>query len=203
VPSGVGVERADPDEPVHAALARELAERERPDHAQLDRANARLFARRDLQLLIFELVRVEVPRVHAQQHAGPVAAFGASGARVDAEEAVAHILRPRQQTLQFHLPIATLQRSHVIFELGQFVRVVFVRRQLEQLHDVFHFFLQLLDRLDRSLQRAELPHHRLRPLLVVPEPGRGHLVAQLLQLLLLARQVKASPGFFPPGPPDR
>ena len=81
--------------------------------------------------------------------------------------------------------------------------IAFLCGQLEQFRKILDLLLQILNRLDDRLESAELSDYRLGPFLVVPETGRGHLIAQFLQLRLLARQVKASPGSFRPGPQAR
>ena len=83
---------------------------------------------------------------------------------------------------------------------GLVVRIPFVGRQLAQLRNVFDLAEHLFDRLDHGLEGAQLADDRLRRLRAIPEARFRHLVAQIFQLLLLARQVKASPGCLPPGP---
>ena len=92
--SVLGVERADSDEAMHADFAGEFAEGKRPCDPERDRADARFFAGRDFKLLEFEFVLLEVSSVHSKQHTGPVAAFRAACAGVNAEEAVAGVVRP-------------------------------------------------------------------------------------------------------------
>ena len=85
VPARVGIERRDPHQPVHAGfglqpaigvVARDL------DGGGLD---AGFFALGLFQIFDLEAVLLGPARVHAQQHRGPVLAFGAAGAGVDFE----------------------------------------------------------------------------------------------------------------------
>jgi hypothetical protein len=96
---------------------------------------------------------------------------------VDAEEAVAHVLRTRQQPLQLHLLAAPVQRLDIHLQLRQLVRIAFAGRQLEELRQVLDLALHLLHRLDHRLERTQLAHDALGPVLVIPEPRLRHLEA--------------------------
>src|SRR5262249_37976586 len=83
VPTGVGVERRDAHEAMHAVLALEPAISIVALHLDGGRLDAGLFAGGLLQ--VFDLVAVLLgpARVHAQQHIRPVLALSAAGAGVD------------------------------------------------------------------------------------------------------------------------
>src|SRR5205085_7306759 len=97
----VGIVRRDAHQPVYAALGLEPA----VSVAALDlngrRFDAGLFALGLLQELDLEAVLLGPARVHAQQHAGPILALGAAGARMDLHVAVVGIGLAREQRLHF------------------------------------------------------------------------------------------------------
>jgi hypothetical protein len=80
VPAGIGVERRDAHQPVHAVLALEPAIGVVALHLDGGRLDARLFAGSLFQVLDLVAVLLGPARVHAQQHVGPVLALGAAGA---------------------------------------------------------------------------------------------------------------------------
>ncbi len=85
VAARVGVERRDADQAVHAVLGLQPAR----GVAALDldgrRLDAGLLALGFFEILDLVAVLLGPARVHAQQHAGPVLAFGAAGAGMDLE----------------------------------------------------------------------------------------------------------------------
>jgi hypothetical protein len=85
-----------------------------------------------LQQFGLEALALAVLEVLAQQHAGPVAGFGAAGAGLDVDEAVVGVGRVVEHAAEFEVGDQLLRRVEVAFDRNQGVFVVFVARQLEQ-----------------------------------------------------------------------
>jgi hypothetical protein len=185
---------------VHTGLTRKLAESERPADLQRYRADSRFFARGHIKLLELEPIVLEVPRIHPQQHACPVAAFGPAGSGMNAEEAVFHVLRPGKQPGKLDLLALTDQRIQIFFQLCQLLLVRLGLGQLEKFLKIHNLTVQFFHGFDDGFERAELRYDRFCRVRIVPETGLGHPFFKLLQFGFLRGQVKASPGSYPPGP---
>src|SRR5262249_30608820 len=83
VAAGIGVERRDADQPVHAVLALEPAERVAALDLDGGRLDAGLLALALLDPLDLVAVLLGPAGVHAHEHVGPVLALGAAFAGVD------------------------------------------------------------------------------------------------------------------------
>ena len=114
VPAGVGVERADAHQPMHAGLALEVAVGELPLDLESGAANPGLVIAQLIDQLDLTAMPLGPARVHAHEHLGPVARFGAALPRLDANEGVAAVLRSAQHGPQFEV-------AELLFELGQFL----------------------------------------------------------------------------------
>jgi predicted thioesterase len=79
-----------------------------------------------------EALALAVFQVLAQQHAGPVAGFGAAGAGLDVDEAVVGVGRVVEHAAEFEVGDQFLRLVEVAFDRRQGVLVVFVARQFEQ-----------------------------------------------------------------------
>ena len=102
----------------------------------LDQQRGRFDARRLAFAFLDQLQLVAMPlgpaRVHAQQHGGPVLAFGAAGAGMDFEIAVIAVGFARQHGFQPHLFGALGQREDGVLGVGHHGGVVFGFRHFDQ-----------------------------------------------------------------------
>ena len=99
----VRVERRDPDQPVHAALAREQAVRVATLHDERRGRDAGLLAFLDLVDLEVEAAPLRPAREHAEQHLGPVLRVGTARAGVDLADRVALVVLAAEQRAQLEL----------------------------------------------------------------------------------------------------
>ena len=91
VPALGGVEGRDAHQPVHAALAGELAEGVFADDGEGGRLDARLFAVLIVVHLGLEALLLGPAQIHAHQHLGPVLALGAAGAGMHGDDGVQRV----------------------------------------------------------------------------------------------------------------
>jgi hypothetical protein len=91
--AGVGVERRNPHQAMHAGLGLRPAMGVVAFDEQRARLDAGLFARRLLDHLDVEFVPL-APAHHAKQHARPILAFGAAGAGMNLDEGVVGVASP-------------------------------------------------------------------------------------------------------------
>jgi hypothetical protein len=179
VPAGIGVERRDAHQPVHAVLALEPAIGVVALHLDGGRLDASFFAACFLQ--VFDLVAVLLgpARVHAQQHVGPVLALGAAGAGMDFQEAIEAVGLAGQQRLQLaprHLGLEPLERR---FSIGHDVGVVLNLAELDHADVILDLALDAAKRRQLLLQRRALLHQPAGALGIVPQIGIFGEVIQL------------------------
>ena len=108
----VRVERRNTNKPMHAALRLAKAVGILAGDQKRGAFDAGDFARKQFADLDLPTARLTPALVHSQEHAGPVARLGAAGAGVDGENAVAAVVRPVEQQLEF-------ERFDFPGELGQ------------------------------------------------------------------------------------
>ncbi len=130
------VERADPNEPVDAALGLEEAVGRAAVDRDGDALDARLLAFGLVQDLGPEAVSLGPAEVHPQQHLGPIGGFGPAGAGADRQEGVALVVfaaeeqlaprasctRARARRPRFDTTSSRLLVALVLGELEQLVR---------------------------------------------------------------------------------
>ncbi len=107
----VGIERRDAHQPVHARFRLHPAMRVVALDDDGRRLDAGLVARGLLDDLDVEAAPLAPAHVHAQQHARPVAAFGAAGAGMDFDIGVVAVGLARQQRFELALLALGLQRA--------------------------------------------------------------------------------------------
>src|SRR5262249_18432450 len=93
LPTGVGVERTDANQPVHAALTLEMAIGVVPDDAQSGAADARLLVTKLIDNFESVAVLLRPSGIHAHKHLRPVAGFGPTASRLNLQVGIAGVLR--------------------------------------------------------------------------------------------------------------
>jgi hypothetical protein len=99
----LGVERRDPDEPVHTLLSREEAVRVLAPGDERGRLDACLLTLTGLDHLDLEAAVLGVPEQHSQQHLRPVLRVGSAGARVDGDDGVAGVIATGEEALELEV----------------------------------------------------------------------------------------------------
>ena len=179
VPARIGIERRDPHQPVHAALGLQPAIG--VVAADLDGRgfDAGFFALGFLEILDLEAVLLGPARVHAQQHLGPVLAFGAARAGMDLEIGIEAVGLAGQQRLELAPRDLLLQVLERVLGFRDDAGIILGFAELDHLDIVLELALDLADAGQRILQRGALLHQLLRLLGVVPEIGVFRELVQL------------------------
>ena len=183
----------DPDQPVGAGLGRHQPVGPRPLDGQGDRLDAGLVA-----LLVVVDGHLEPAPLgpagqHPPEHLGPVLGLGPAGPGVDGDDRVPVVELPAQQGQHLEVLDGRGQGGQPLGELGGHRVVVLLQGELVQRLQVLERPLEPGHRLEVTLDGGQPPHDPAGPLRVVPQVGRGRLLAQAGQLLFLARQVKGTP----------
>src|SRR5262245_44247247 len=190
MPAGIGIERRDAHQPMHAVLSLEPA----IGVAALDLDgggfDARLLAAGLLEPVDLVAVLLGPARIHPQQHAGPVLAFGAASAGMDLEIAVVAVGLARKQRLELTARDVGAQplerglglRHHLLIALGL--------AQLDHGELVVELALDAGDRSELVFERGALLHYALGALLLVPEIGILGLAVELVEALARLVEVK-------------
>ena len=180
MPAMRGVERAEADEPVLAALRLEDPVRVVALDRERRRLDPVLLARARLQHLRREAAVVGPAQVHAQHDLRPVLRVGAAGVGLDGHDRVAAVvLAGEERVLLQPLQLAAQRhdrRGDVVGEIGI---------ELEQLARVVVLAGEPVVAVDPLRQPRVLGGHGRRVLLVVPESG-------LCELLLRAPRAATS-----------
>jgi len=123
LPTGLVVERADPDQPMHTVLAAQGAVRKRHLDLEGRALDAGLFRLGG----VHHLGRVAVPlgpaQVHPQQHLGPVGGVHAPSSGRQLHDRLALVVLPRQQGPHLERGDLLSQRGQVLDGLGHQVLV--------------------------------------------------------------------------------
>ena len=121
--------------------------------------------------LCLEALAFGVAQVLAQQHAGPVAGFGAAGAGLDVEESIERVGRVVEHPAKFHLLDFGGHRSDFGLDAGHAGLVVFFTAHGKQLGVVRQLLAQPVNHQHHVFERFLLFAEFLRPLGVVPDLG--------------------------------
>ncbi len=199
----LGVERADPDEAMDAALGAQPA----VGPPAVDRDGHALEAGLLAFLLVEDLGREAMAlgpaEVHPQEHLGPVGRLGAAGAGADREERrPLVVLAGEQQRRPLALEVG-LEGRDVALELGLELGVGGFVEQLDRRQQVVGADAELAPRADLGPQAVGLAQDLLGGAPVVPEPGFLGQRLDLADARLLGLEVKDAPrstGSVQPGP---
>ena len=197
------VERADPHEPMDAALGAQPAVRA----PAVDRDGHALEAGLLAFLLVEDLGREAVPlrpaEVHPQEHLGPVGRLGAAGAGADREEGGALVVLTREEQRRPLAREVGLERGGIAFELGLELGVRRLVQELDRGQQVVGAHQEVAPRRHLAAEAVGLAQDLLRGAAVIPEPG---FLGQRLDLGdsgFLRLEVKDAPrstGSVRPGP---
>ena len=192
VPPGVGVERRDAHQPVHAALGLEVAVGVVAVHLEGDGLDAGLVAVEQVDLAHLEAHALGVADVHAVEHLRPVLRLGAARARVQREQGVAAVVFAVEQRGEFErveilphalqLPADFLAHGVVVLFLGQFHHHFDVVGAGNEGFVVLYLRLGLMG----------VGGDALRALQIVPEAGGGHVFLIFYQIFAQLGDVKVS-----------
>ena len=129
-------------------------------------------------------------RVHAQQHAGPVLAFGAAGAGMDLEIGFVGVGLARQQRFELAPRRFGLELLEHRLGLGDDALILLGVAELDHGDLVVEVALHPADGVELVVERVALLHHALGAGGVVPEVGIFGLRVQLGEARLGCVEVK-------------
>ena len=131
------------------------------------------------EIFDLEAVLLGPARVHAQQHLGPVLAFGAAGAGMNLEIGIEAVGFAGQQRFEFAARDFLLQALQRGLGFANHAGIVLGFAEFDHADIVLELALDLADAAERILQRGPLLHQLLRLLGIVPEIG---VFGELVQL---------------------
>lgn len=181
MPARIGIERRNPHQPMHAGFRFQPAIGVVATDLDGGRLDAGLFALGLFQIFDLEAVVFGPAGVHAQQHRGPVLAFGTAGAGVDLEIGIEPVGLARQQRFELAAADFLFQVFQRGFGFRDHALVVLGFTEFDHADIVLELALDLADAGQRILQRGPLLHQLLRFLRVVPEIGVFGELVQLRQ----------------------
>src|SRR6185437_12417898 len=144
-----------------------------------------------------EAVALGPARVHAQQHFGPVLAFGAAGAGMDGEDGVEAIVFAAEQRAGFDRLQVRAQRGLLARDLLE--HGLALARQLEVGAKILERARQALVVVQQLLHPLARAVHGLRARRIAPEIRRRGLLIEFGELLAQRGRVKDTPGRRAPG----
>ncbi len=139
------------------------------------------FAGAFIDELHLETAALAPPHVHAEQHRGPILAFGAARARVDFDIRVHGIGFARQQSfdaLSLHLFVEALQGR---FAFRDGALVAFGLAKLDERQVVFELAFETAEVGEGGFQELALAHQLLRSVRVVPKARIFGAAVQVLE----------------------
>ena len=189
----VGIEGTDADEAMDAAFSFAVSIGVLAHDAENGAAESGLVPVLEVLDLAGETGALSPTGIHAKEHVGPVAGFGATRSSVDREDRVATVMRSGQERLEFHLIELGGQRSQGRVDLG-FILSAFVivgfANELDHGAQVVEALLELPGIADGVLEHTQLGGQCLSLFLLIPEAWHGHLVLDFFYAEFFARQVK-------------
>ena len=135
------------------------------------RFEARFVARRLLDDLDLIFVPLRPPRIHAKQHARPIAALGATGAGVNLDISVVGIGLAGQQGLDLAAPGFRLQGFQLVEPFRRGNLILFCLGELDERDRVQKFIFKMFERTKPILESSALAHYFLRGFGIFPKVG--------------------------------
>ena len=172
-----GVEGADPDQAVDAALGGEEAVGVLAAGDEGRRLQPGLLPRRGLGHLDVEAAPFGPAQVHAQEDLGPVLGVGAAGAGVDGDDRVAGVVLAAEEARLFELGQPRLDRRQLPLEFA--LDLVVFLGQLGEVTEFGDVGLEPAEHLQAALGAGVDGGGAGGGLLVVPEAGGAHLLLEL------------------------
>ncbi len=197
VPPRVRIERRNPHQAMHAVLGLQPAEGVVALDLDGRRLDARALALGLFQEIDLVAVLLRPPRVHAQQHAGPVLALGAAGAGVDLEEGLVGVCLAREQRLELPTRGLRLQPPQHVLGLADDLLVLLGLAEADHGDLVVEVALDPAKRGELVIERGALLHHALGARGVVPKTGILGLRVQLGEACLGLVEVKDASSAVP------
>ena len=189
-----GIERRDPDEPVHADLALEISVGVLSGDLDGDGLDARLFPRQEIEHLGLETGPLRPAQVHAHEVLGPVLRLRAARPRMDREDGVFLVLGSGQDDLDGEALEIVHERGEPLLDLRSLALIARFRGHLPEDTEVFRLLGELLEAAGRAGHLGALLDEGLCPAAVIPEGGRRHLLVDQGEPRLLGGKVKDAPG---------
>src|SRR3989475_1871281 len=194
LPAARGVERRDPDEPVHARLALEGAVGVLARDLDRRGLDPRLVAGEEGDDLRPYTPALTPAKVHPEQHLRPILGLRAAGARMDREDRGLGVVGARHHDLQLELVEILAEAHDAGGDLGVETPIVRLGRELEEHGEVLGAGGQLLQPADAPAELRALPDELLGAAVVLPERGRRHLCVERSEPPFPRGDVKDAPG---------
>ena len=179
MPARIGVKWRDAHEAMHAVLGLQPAIGVVALDLDGGRFDAGLFALGFFDVVDLEAVLLGPAHIHAQQHVGPILAFGTAGAGMHFEIAIVGVGLAGQQRLKLaarHFGFELAQRR---FSFGDDFLIVLGFAELDQHDLIVELLLDAGQRGELVVERGALLHDAAGALRIVPEIGVFGLPVQL------------------------
>ena len=171
VATRIGIERRDAHEAMHPRFRLHPAMGIVALEQQGRGLEARFIARRLFDELDLKLASLRPARIHAGEHARPVAAFGTAGARVNFDEGVVGVSLAREQRLDLPALAFGLQGLELGNALGLDLCIALGFREFDKSHRVLELPLKARKAIQAIFKLRALAHDLLRGVGIVPEIG--------------------------------
>ena len=189
-----GVEGGDADEAMDAAFGLEEAVGVFAHDFEGSGADADFVALHVVDDLDFAAVAFGPALVHAEEHVGPVAGFGAAGTGVDGEVGVAAVERAGEEEVEFVFGDGVLD---VVVFLGDFLEGggdAFFFGHFDEDLEVFGAGVEGGQGFDAAFDAVDLVDDFAGVVLAIPEAGGGDAFFEFFELSGLGRDVKDTSG---------
>jgi hypothetical protein len=193
VATAAGIERRLAYQPVDAGFGAQVAVGVLAIHLDGGALDPGDIARCFLEDSGLEAAPLAIAQVLAQQHRRPVAGFGAAGAGLDFDEAVAGVGRIVEHPPEFKVLDAFLDLLGVGLDGDDRLVVALVHRHLEEIAGVRQRLRQAGQAEHRGLERALLAPEGERGFGIVPDVRRLERRIDFYQAVLLVFEVKDTP----------
>jgi hypothetical protein len=167
----IRIERRDAHEAMYAGFGLCPAMRIMAFDQQSRRFYAGLVARRFFDDLDFEFVPLAPARIHAKQHARPIATLGAASAGMNFDIGVVGIDFARQERLDLALLGFSLQSFELPYAFLLGLGIGLGLGKLDERHGIFEFRVEALERSQPVFEFGTFTHDFLRGIGIVPEVG--------------------------------
>ncbi len=175
--AGVGVERRDADQAMHADLRLQQAVGILAVDLEGGGFDAGAFTLQPVGDDGLEAVALGPPQVHAEQHFGPVLAFGAARTGVNGDDGAAHVVFAGEQ----HGGLEALEELAIGFQIAGDVGsdILALAGELEKGIQIVGHGADALVARNRLFQALAFLHDLLALFGLIPEIGRGDLLLGL------------------------
>jgi hypothetical protein len=153
----LGVEGADPHEPVDAALGAQPAVRGAALDGEGDALQAGLLALGAVEDLGVEPVSLGPPKVHSEQHLGPVRGLGPAGPRADRDERRTVVVLTREEQRRPFRGEVALELVGRAVQLGRQLGIAGLLDELQEGEELFGPSLETLPQLGLAAEALRLP----------------------------------------------